>query len=135
MFQRDYILRLVEQMAQLVAKLIGLDPEKALEVIDENFTEWLGFGADYIDDIPADQLLDVLINKNNLNVNQLEFLAELLGKQGLAYIEMQQNLTAKDKLNKSLIIFDFVDEQQGLFSLERMNTLSSLKKHLKNITI
>lgn len=133
MIQRDYIQRMIEQLAKVVAKLMGKDPKQSIEILSKNYDEWLGFRPDYISSIPEEDLLYVLVNKNNLNINQLEFLAELLAKEGEQYLKTQEFSIAKDKLNKSLTIFDFVDAKQELFSMERMNTISNIKSALNSI--
>ena len=128
MIQRDYILRLTQQIAQLIAKLLGKSAEEKLEYINQAFDEWLRMDGHEIGSIDEEKILDFLIQMKGFNVYQLELIAELLAKQGEALFESQQFSSAKDRLKKSLIIFGHVEEETQLYSLERMNTITRINE-------
>ena len=130
MIQRDYILRLTQQIAQLIAKLIGKSAEEKLEYIDEAYDEWLRMDGKELEPIPKEEILNFLIQIKGFNVYQMELVAELLVKQGASLFEIQQFSSAKDRLKKSLIIFEHVDEKTQLYSLERIASINKAKELL-----
>jgi hypothetical protein len=64
LYQRDFILRILEQIAELVAGILGLikkgDFQKAKEKINETYSEHLKEEAGYFKDIPADDIIQEL---------------------------------------------------------------------------
>jgi len=133
MIQRDYILRLTQQIAQVVAKLLGKSTEEKLEIIDQAFTEWLRLDNEELAQVDEEKIVTFLVEDKGFNVYQAELIAELLARQGEAYFEKQEFLSAKDCLKKSLIIFGFVEEETKLYSMERISTINRANDLLATI--
>jgi len=133
MIKKDYIERLTQQIAMVFAKLMGKETKESLEIIDEAYNEWLKLDRSFVDALSEDELLEVLVNEKGLNVHQLEFLAELLNKEGEILFDENQLSKSKDKLKKSLILFHHVDNEQQLFSLERQRTLANISNIIQKI--
>lgn len=130
MIERDYVQRMLKDIARVMALLMGKKTEESLEIINEAYISWLKLDASFIDALADDELIDVLINEKKLNVNHLEFLAELLAKEGELLFIKKDFQKSQNKLKKSLILFDFVDREQQLFSLDRQATVQKIKQQL-----
>ena len=133
MIRRDYIERLTQQIAELIAKMIGLNVEEKMEFIDKAFDEWLHLDPEELENIPEEELLLFLIQKKKFNIHQLELLAEILAKRGETFFENKQFPKATDQLKKSLIIFEEVEAKQQLYSIERQKTLEQIHQLLNII--
>lgn len=133
MIKKDYIERLTQQIAMVFAKLMGKELKESLDIIDEAYNEWLKLDASFIDSLDEEELLEELLNTKGLHIHQLEFLAELLTKEGEILFNENQLSKSKDKLKKALILFRYVDNNQQLFSLERQATLVKLRNIIQKI--
>ncbi|HHH50325.1 MAG TPA: hypothetical protein ENK52_05040 [Saprospiraceae bacterium] len=133
MLQRDYIERLTQQIAELIAKMMGFETKEKLAFIDKAFDEWLRLDPKELEIIPKEELLFFLIQKKKFNIHQLELLAEILAKQGETFFIDQQLLKAKNQLEKSLIIFEEVENKQQLYSIQRQKTLHQIHQLLNKI--
>lgn len=137
MIKRDYFLRWTQELAKVIARLIGKDPEDALELLDKSLEEQLQLDAKALADIPKEQLIDYLTNSRGFDLAQLEFVAEILYLQ---CHNLQQQLPQsqdfagqKDKLEKALTIFEHVEKEQDIFSLERQSKMSGIRTKLAEL--
>jgi len=133
MIQKDYIQRMTQQIAQIMAKLMGLNIDESLEIIDQAYTEWLTIDRKFLDQLSKNQLLDVLVKEKKLNINHLEYIAELLAIEGELFFKNKQLPKSRDTLQKSLILFQHVDLAQQLFSFDRQNKLKRIQHLLQQI--
>ena len=133
MIKRDYILRWTQELAKVIARLIGKDPEEALELLDKSLEEQLQLDAKTLTAIPKDKLIDHLSDERGFDLAQQEFIAELLYLQcknlDHQLPEGQDFTSYKDKLEKALTIFEHVEKEQGIFSFERKSKMAHI--HLK----
>ena len=94
MSQRDYILRLAEEVGRALAQVIyhkqRQDYQGALNFIDEQFKQTLGMGAGFIHSAPEETLLAMLTSLGVLNTEKCWLLATLLKAEGEIY-ELQEN--------------------------------------------
>lgn len=134
MIQKDVILRLTEEIGRLVAAITGKNIPEALEYIDEAYDEWVALSSSDIGGIPAEKLLDLLVKEKGIAINRIELLAELLTKEGELFYKSEQFVKSKDRLEKALLLFDYVDKEQQIFSFEKMQTLQNIKKILADIS-
>lgn len=134
MIKRDYFLRWTQELAKVIARLIGKDPEDAVELLDKTLEEQLQLDAKTLSDLPKAQLINHLANERGYNLAQMEFIAELLYLQCTQLKqqapESQDFDILEDKLEKALTIFEHVEQEQGLFSLERQAKMTDLRSWL-----
>lgn len=94
MSQRDYILRLAEEVGRALAQVIyhrqRQDYQGALNFIDEQYKQTLGMGAGFIHSAPEETLLAMLTSLGALNTEKCWLLATLLKAEGEIY-ELQEN--------------------------------------------
>ncbi|MFK7694979.1 DUF6483 family protein [Paenibacillus sp. HJGM_3] len=86
MFQRDYMLRLIEQITQAVGVLIGLkqnrDPLQALQHIDELLRRMLGLNPKLLRSLSDQALLELLRQGPDGGPDKLLIVAMLLKEEG-----------------------------------------------------
>lgn len=137
MIKRDYILRWVQELSKVMAKMIGKDSKETLELLDNTFDELLQLDAKALRDTPKDKLIDYLVNERDFDLAQLEFIAELLLLQASKIGDLQSPTAdftnRRDKLEKALIIFEHVESMQDIFSLERQSKKIKIRKALAEL--
>jgi hypothetical protein len=136
MYQKDFILRMIEMMADLIAGILGLikkgDFEKAQQMLENTYLEMLHNDAAYFRKIPLEQLTDQLLREHDYTHQHLEILA------GLFYTEAELNAAKGDKatgleyFKKSLVLYEYSLRASKTFSLEMEGRLSYLKKQIGN---
>lgn len=127
MIQKDYILRLTEEIGRIIAAIAGKNIEEALEYIDENYDTWLHMSREDIDAIPTEKLIEVLAKEKNIAINRLELLAELLAKEGELLHQEGRLEESRRQLEKSLVLFDYIAAEQQTFDFMRMEKLNAIR--------
>lgn len=134
MFQKDYILRMIEMIGDLIAALLGLikkgDLEQAEKILERGYYELLRRDASYFQLIPKEQLTDRLLADHHYTSGHLSVLAELF------YAEATLS-EAQNKLNnslicyeKSLILLEFLEQEDKTWSAQREDRRGFLKKQI-----
>lgn len=94
MTQRDYILRIAEQVGRVLARVLynkqQEDYQGAHEFIDEQFRQMLGMGSGFVHAAPVETLLAMLTSMGVLDVERCWLLATLLKADGEVF-EAQEN--------------------------------------------
>lgn len=128
MLQRDYIQRMIEQISKIMALLMGLDvPEERIKIINEAYEEWLKTNPDFLRTLSPDNIVEVLVRGKGYNAEQIEFLAELMAEEGKAELDRGNITAGQDLLRKTLVLFDYVNDEQQLFSIERMQKIGEVE--------
>lgn len=124
-YQKDYILRMIEMIGDLIAGILGLIKKghfaEAENKINSAYSELLKEEAALFHQIPKENLTTVLLENHDYSDGHLEILAELF------YAEAELNF-AKGKFQasqlyyeKSLILLDFVLKESKTFSVEKLS--------------
>lgn len=94
MTQRDYILRIAEEVGRVLAQVIYKkqreDYQGAHAFIDEQFRQMLGMGAGFVHSAPEETLLAMLTSMGELDTEKCWLLATLLKADGEVF-EAQGN--------------------------------------------
>jgi hypothetical protein len=129
MYSRDYILKLVQQLAQVVAKLAGLkdngDLVKASEVLSDAYKEMIGIERVQLIELDESDMITILSVQYHLSHDQLEVLARLLYEDALLVVDGK-----KVFYRKSLSILEYLNKEQRLYSFERENLMNMIRKNL-----
>ena len=134
MYQKDFILRMIEMLAELVAGILGLikkgDFQKASQSIDNAYHDILKQDSKKFNNIPITKLTENLIQEHNYTNGHLEILSELFYAQA-------ELLYAQRKLNecllyykKSLLLLEFVIKESKTFSFEKQSKLMYLNNQI-----
>ncbi|MDX2429616.1 MAG: hypothetical protein QNK35_01705 [Bacteroides sp.] len=138
MYQKDYILRMVEQMAELVAGILGLIKEgdfpKATQSIENAYQDLLKEDAAFFSTIPLADLTQNLIQEHNYTNGHLEILSQLFYAQAeLDYAQGNRD-SGLQYYQKSLLLLEFVLEDSNSFSIDKKSRLSSMQKRIAELS-
>ena len=137
MYQKDYILRMIEMLGDLLAAIFGLvrkgDYNQASEKLERIYYDILKEDAAFFRSIPRDELTDVLIDKHNYTNGHLEILAELFNAE--AELEMAQGngVASLEYSEKSLLLFEFIDTRQKTLSMERLDKMVLIRERISSL--
>jgi hypothetical protein len=137
MYQKDYILRMIEMLGDLLRAIFGLitkgDYRQAEEKLNEAFYTMLRKDSRFFQNIPVEKLTKTLIEDHNYTNNHLLILAELLHAE--AELQFTRNTKADSILNfqKSLALFEFVDEAYRTYSEERLTKMEDIRKKIRDM--
>jgi hypothetical protein len=125
MHQRDYFLKLAQQFAKMLAKIMGLKEQgdilKANEVIEEAYKDLFQLDRNSIVQGDIEQLILKLQNEKKLSSEQLEILAKLI------YEDAELNKESKNDLYaKSLYILLYLNLHQKMYSFEREDLIKKI---------
>jgi len=131
MYQKDYIMRMIEAFAKMVAGIIGLikkgDPDGALAGIKETYDTILKINPEDLYQYDDPEWYQFC---NEKNLDELEMIAELLKLEGEIRMDSDNSEKSLRLLYRSLELFNYVDGQSGTFSVVRSEKISSLKEML-----
>lgn len=132
MYQKDYILKLIEQAAKLIQQILTLNKDgkqkEALEIINISYQSVFGLTKDEIIEQTAAKITTKFQNNSKNSLQLLELLSDFLYQEAL----MSENKDIQIKLlKKSYDLIKYVDENDfENFSFIRKNKKESLFKFL-----
>jgi hypothetical protein len=137
MYQKDFILRMIEMVAELVAGILGLikkgDFQKASQSIDNAYQYLLKQDAAFLNKIPLDKLTNSLILEHNYTNGHLEILSELLYTQAeLSFVQKEYN-ESLEFYQKSLFLLEIVIKETQTFSFEKQSRLLYLENRIAKL--
>ena len=137
MYQKDYILSLIEMFGELLAGIFGLirkgQYDRASERIGKVYYDMLREDAAFFRVIPEEDLTNKLIIEHNYTHGHLEILAELFNAEAELDLAQGNKSGCLECSRKSLILFEFVDTNQKTYSLERINRMESIRKRIETL--
>jgi hypothetical protein len=134
MIQRDYILRMIQMLGDLLAAILGLirkgDYSRASENLSQIYYDLLKQDAAFFRTIAEDELTEKLLEQHNYTNGHLEILAELFNAE--AELSMAQGNTEEGLAytRKALILFEYIDKAYRTFSKDRFEKISALNDRL-----
>jgi len=132
MYQKDYILRLIEQAAMVLAAILGQikrgDLDKAAENLDNFYYDILKEDAAFFREIPPDNLTEKLLHEHNYTNGHLEILAELFSAEAELCMVKNNRAGTIEYLQKALRLFEFIDREYKTYSQERIDKIEALRK-------
>ena len=135
MYQRDYLLRMIEMIGDLIAGILGKirkgNFNKASEQLSNIYYDVLKEDASYFRTLPEERLTDKLLQEHNFTNDHLEILAELFNAEAELCLATGNKPGSIEYSRKSLILFRFIDAQQKTYSLERINKIEAIQKRIE----
>lgn len=134
MYQRDYILRMIEMMAQFIAAILAIlrkgSIPQAQQMLETAYYDFLKQDAAFFHGIPEDQLTDELIGKHHFTHGHLELLSELFYAEG----EVEQAAGHHDEslacYRKALHLVQFLADNSDTFSPMREERILLLRSKI-----
>lgn len=138
MIQKDFIMRLIEEAAQVLSIALGLRERgeyiRAVEVVDDAFSGLVGVDWAYLLELKPEEIAERLRQEKQLEPVQIETLAHLLVARGEAMLDLGNELLAKDCLERALSLYRALDAwEPDLLSWDRMNQVSQVRALLARI--
>lgn len=136
MFQEDYLLRQINQLARALGKLLfdfmGIKNTGLIEEFYQKADETLQAEIDYnlteLLKIPNDLFINTLIRKEGFNGANLNTLADLFFEMG-SYLQEKEALPY---LEKALILYQYVENHDSTYSFERRAKIEATLLKMKN---
>jgi methionyl-tRNA synthetase len=133
MEQKDYILREIEKIGVVLRYLIGkMIPSKSVkkkdisEKINTELFENIGYKISSLLNISKSKFNETFNYNKGFNYENIELLAELF------YNISEKNTNSSKKiLQKSLELYEYVNELGKTFSFDRKNKIAEIKNKLK----
>jgi hypothetical protein len=139
MYQKDYILRMIEMIGDLIAGILGLirkgDFNKASEEIGKIYHDVLREESSFFMKIPEENLTHKLLREHNYTNGHLEILAELFNIEAELEFARGNKKESLILFSKSLILFEFIDNEQKTFSFERIKKMELIRERIKELHI
>jgi hypothetical protein len=138
MYQKDYILRLIEQVAKAIAVILGLISKKqyleALEEAKKAYLNYLNIETSYLDSVPPDNMGEILQKETEMGHHELEIIGKLLKLEGDAFIGQGKNEDARNKYLRGLSILEYINNTKNTeFSIERFQYIQQIRDRLKTM--
>ena len=137
MYQKDYILRMSEMVAKLIAgilgKIINKDFSSASEELGNIYFDILKEDASFFSSIPENELTNKLLQEHNYTNDHLAVLAELFNAEAELVLAQGDNQASLIYSKKALLLFEFIDREQKTYSTERINKMDSIRKRIDDL--
>lgn len=137
MYQKDFILRMIEMMGDLIAALMGRirkgEFPKATEMLDNLYHDLLKEDAAFFRAIPQDQLTAKLIQEHNYTNGHLQILAELFYAEAELHYAKGMKAESAEFYAKSLHLLEFLDAESRTFSMEQQDRMKAIQSRLLEV--
>jgi len=139
MYQKDYILRLIEQLFKFLAALLKLikkgEYTEASEMLENSYYDFLKEDAAFFRNIPEDMLTQKLLHEHNYTNSHLEILAELFNAEAELKYALGDKPGSLVFSRKSLIIFEFIDREYKTYSEERIRKMEEIRERITKLDL
>lgn len=139
MYQKDYVLRMIEMLGDLLASIFGLikkgDYKKASEQLSKIYYDMLKEDAAFFRTIPADDLTNKLMKEHNYTNGHLEILAELFNAEAELEVSQGHKSDSLEYFEKSLMLFEFIDLEQKTLYPDRLIKMAAIRKRIEEIQL
>ena len=137
MYQRDYILRMIEMLGDFIRAIMGWikkgELEKASEILERAYYEVLRQDASFFHLIPKNELTTKLIQEHNYTNGHLEMLAELFYAEAELRFAKGNKTGCIEFYEKSLLLLEFVEKQTKTYSEEKKSKIEAIEKQLETL--
>jgi hypothetical protein len=134
MYQKDYILRMIEMLGDLIAAVFGLmrkgDFQQATEKLERIYYDILKEDAAFFRSIPKEDLTHELLEKHNYTNGHLEILAELFNAEAELASVQGNYQDCLEYSEKALLLFEFIDIQQKTLSMDRLDKMTGIRDRI-----
>ncbi|HBC79534.1 MAG TPA: hypothetical protein DEO60_10885 [Bacteroidales bacterium] len=139
MYQKDYILRMIEMLGDLLAAILGLikkgDYINASEELGRIYYDMLKEDAAFFRSIPEANLTSKLMKEHNFTNGHLEILAELFNAEAELENAKGNKPGSLEYFKKSLLLFEFIDREQKTLYPERLGKMAEIRKRIEEIKL
>ncbi len=134
MYQKDYILRMIEMLGDMLAAIFGLvrkgDFGQATQKLERIYYDIMKDDASFFRSIPKEDLTHKLLEEHNYTNGHLEILAELFNAEAELAAAQDNPKACLEYSEKSLLLFEFVDLQQKTLSMDRLDKMTIIRDRI-----
>lgn len=127
MIQRDYIQRMIQQFAELTAKLLHLPLAQRIETVGAAFEQYAALSLPDALALSPEDLLTALTGQRQLDWTRVEFLGKLLSKAGELSLQQQNPERAHRLFERALACLDYADTESGMYDPERLALIEDVR--------
>ena len=136
MIRKDYILRMVQEFAKFLAKIVGLKMEgkldEALKEIDNIYTGMIDLDPIVLKSLDPGEVMDFLLEEKKYNNHYIKMIAELLFEEGQIYVENGDPISARNVMEKAKILINYLMENDSTFSFDLYEKISLIDEVLSS---
>lgn len=130
MLRRDYIQRMIEDFARVVAKALGMKGTAhtgdAVREIREAYRTWFALDADTMNSFSAEEFKDKITGDSDFPAEKIEALA--FGLKAEAELLSPADPDAADRRDKALALFHYLESaDKANFSFTRKAAIAELQ--------
>jgi len=135
MLRRDYIQRMIEEVARTLSRAMGMRKdgygEEALRTVREAYRSFFALDAELLERLHPDDMLTFFSGQYELKPEQKEALSQVLEAEG-ALLEDRNAEEARDRFRKALNLLQHLESTDKTnFSIERRQRITRLEEKLK----
>ena len=137
MYQKDYLLRQIEQLSKAITRILNKkdeeDIEGALNELDQQYAQAVALDTDQIGEFSPEALLKWLEQEKALSAHELEAFSRLMETEAMVLEKQGEQEKATHRYKVVLTILQqAANADNATFSLERQQKIASLNKKLGN---
>jgi len=134
MYQRDYILRMMEMLAQLIAGILKLIKTGTFNQASQALENAYHFAFQHdslkLRDIPEEKLVENLLKELHYTSGHLEMLAELFFAEAELLRAEEKQPDSSLLYRKSLALYEYIDRESRSFSQDRQDKMLIIRDRL-----
>ena len=134
MYQRDYILRMIEMLARLIAGILKLiksgDMNQASQALQNAYGVAFQHESLTLKTIPEEELIETLLQVHNYTTGHLEMLAELFYAEAELLLAEKKFAESLPLFRKSLALYEHIDREYRSYSQERQDRMKAIRERL-----
>lgn len=135
MIQRDFIKRQLEELGRAIGKVISeILKLKELGKLDEGIVmtqktleSTFDLDIENILSLPLNNFVETLIKEKKYSPVHLNYLGDVLFIAAELYDQKGEKKRSKELYQRVLVIFNYIDQTEKTFSLERNNKIEKIK--------
>jgi len=136
-YQKDYILRMIEMIGELVAAILGNikkgQYKQAEESLEKAYYDFLKEDAAFFRKLPAEDITAELLQKHNYTNGHLEILSELFFAEGELNYSREKYAQSLESFDKSHILLKHIIKETRSFSLEKNEMVALINDRIKSM--
>lgn len=136
MYQRDYILRMMEMLAQLISGILKLiktgDINQASHALENAYHFAFQHDSLKLRDIPEEKLIENLLKELHYTSSHLEMLAELFFAEAELLRAEEKRSDSSLLYRKSLALYEYIDRESRSYSQGRQDKMLIIRDKLAN---
>lgn len=127
MYEKDYIMRMIQQMVRVLLEIFGLKQkgslEEAYDLIDMTLQQFTGLSSKMINDFDEENLLNFLSPSKNLNYEKCFVVGILLKEEGDLLFKQNMNNEGLNRFRKAYALLDKVRNSSYAEMLPQMESI------------